>query len=165
MDGFVPSESLPPGEQLPAAPLRHRRVRVLPRADVFYLWTIWNRLSKVEQDMQDLAAAVRAERTPVTAGHFIFIPAVLLVGLVIGWILGSRAARDAYAMELKRREERAARKEPPSNRALTRSSVPPRAGGRAVRAVPPSTSSPASRDVGYSTRYISIRFASASKIT
>jgi hypothetical protein len=47
----------------------------------------------------------------VTAGHFIFIPAVLLVGLVIGWILGSRAARDAFAMELKRREERAARKQ------------------------------------------------------
>jgi hypothetical protein len=45
----------------------------------------------------------------VTAGHFIFIPAVLLVGIVIGWILGSRAAKDAYAMELKRREERAAK--------------------------------------------------------
>ena len=45
----------------------------------------------------------------MTAGHFIFIPAVLLVGMVIGWILGSRAARDAYAMELKRREARAAK--------------------------------------------------------
>jgi hypothetical protein len=44
----------------------------------------------------------------VTAGHFIFIPAVLLVGMVIGWIFGSRAARDAYAIELKRREQRAA---------------------------------------------------------
>jgi hypothetical protein len=42
----------------------------------------------------------------MTAGHFIFIPAVLLVGVVIGWILGSRAARDAYAAELRRREER-----------------------------------------------------------
>jgi hypothetical protein len=42
----------------------------------------------------------------VTAGHFIFIPSVLLAGLVIGWILGSRAARDAYAAELRRREER-----------------------------------------------------------
>ena len=41
--------------------------------------------------------------------HFIFIPAVLLIGIVIGWVLGSRAARDAYAMELKRREERAKR--------------------------------------------------------
>ena len=43
----------------------------------------------------------------MTSAHFIFIPAVLLVGIVIGWILGSRAAADAYAMELKRREERA----------------------------------------------------------
>ena len=42
----------------------------------------------------------------MTAGHFIFIPAVLLVGIVIGWILGSRAARDAFAVELRRREER-----------------------------------------------------------
>ena len=41
--------------------------------------------------------------------HFIFIPGVLLIGVVIGWVLGSRAARDAYAMELKRREERAQR--------------------------------------------------------
>jgi hypothetical protein len=45
----------------------------------------------------------------MTAGHFIFIPAVLLVGVVIGWVLGSRAARDAFAMELKRRDERAAK--------------------------------------------------------
>ena len=44
------------------------------------------------------------------AGHFIYIPAILLLGLVIGWILGSRAAADAYAAELRRREERAARK-------------------------------------------------------
>jgi len=40
------------------------------------------------------------------SSHFIFIPAVLLVGVMIGWILGSRAARDAYASELRRREER-----------------------------------------------------------
>ena len=46
----------------------------------------------------------------MTAGRFIFIPSVLLVGVVIGWILGSRAARDAYAMELRRREERAEKK-------------------------------------------------------
>ena len=45
----------------------------------------------------------------MTAGHFIFIPAVLLVGIVIGWILGSRAAKDAYAAELRRREARAVR--------------------------------------------------------
>lgn len=48
----------------------------------------------------------------MTAGHFVFIPAVLLVGIVIGWILGSRAAADAYAAELKRREERAKKGSP-----------------------------------------------------
>lgn len=37
-----------------------------------------------------------------TASHFIFIPAVLLIGVVIGWILGSRAAQDAYAAELRK---------------------------------------------------------------
>ena len=42
----------------------------------------------------------------MTAGHFIFIPSVLLLGIVIGWVLGSRAATDAYAVELKRRTER-----------------------------------------------------------
>ena len=48
----------------------------------------------------------------MTSAHFIFIPAVLLIGIVLGWILGSRAARDAYAAELRRRDERAARKRP-----------------------------------------------------
>lgn len=37
-----------------------------------------------------------------TAAHFLYIPAVLLIGIVIGWILGSRAAADAYAAELRR---------------------------------------------------------------
>src|SRR5262249_3902626 len=49
------------------------------------------------------------DSAPMTAGHFIFIPSVLLIGIVIGWVLGSRAARDAFAAELRRREERAAR--------------------------------------------------------
>ena len=77
----------------------------------------------------------------MTAAHFIFIPGVLLVGVVIGWIqcmastleaslpfyayllgallvgvvigwiLGSRAAHDALGAELRRREERARRRE------------------------------------------------------
>lgn len=40
------------------------------------------------------------------SSHFLFIPAVLLIGMVVGWVLGSRAARDAFAAELKRREGR-----------------------------------------------------------
>ena len=42
----------------------------------------------------------------MTSAHFIFIPVVLFVGIVIGWILGSRAAQDAFAMEMKKRERR-----------------------------------------------------------
>jgi hypothetical protein len=42
-----------------------------------------------------------------SAAHFIYIPAVLLVGIVIGWILGSRAAADAYAAQLRRQERSA----------------------------------------------------------
>jgi hypothetical protein len=43
------------------------------------------------------------------SSHFLFIPSVLVIGIVIGWILGSRAARDAYAAELKKREQRGGR--------------------------------------------------------
>ena len=42
----------------------------------------------------------------MTSAHFIFIPTVLFVGICIGWVLGSRAARDAYAMELHKRDSR-----------------------------------------------------------
>jgi hypothetical protein len=37
-----------------------------------------------------------------TAAHFLYIPGVLLLGVVIGWILGSRAAADAYAAQLRK---------------------------------------------------------------
>jgi hypothetical protein len=46
----------------------------------------------------------------MTAAHLIFIPSVLLIGIIIGWVLGSRAAADAFAAELRRREEKQARK-------------------------------------------------------
>jgi len=41
-----------------------------------------------------------------SASHFIFIPGVLLIGVVIGWVLGSRAAQDAMASELRKRDAR-----------------------------------------------------------
>jgi hypothetical protein len=41
-----------------------------------------------------------------TAAHFLYIPAVLLIGIVIGWILGSRAAADAYAAQLRRQQQK-----------------------------------------------------------
>jgi hypothetical protein len=44
-----------------------------------------------------------------TAAHFLYIPGVLLLGVVIGWILGSRAAADAYAVQLRKQEAARAR--------------------------------------------------------
>jgi hypothetical protein len=42
-----------------------------------------------------------------TAAHFLYIPGVLLLGIVVGWVLGSRAAADAYAAQAKRAEQKA----------------------------------------------------------
>jgi hypothetical protein len=47
----------------------------------------------------------------MSSAHFIFIPGVLIVGIVIGWVLGARAAHDAFAAELRRREERVRRRD------------------------------------------------------
>jgi hypothetical protein len=51
-----------------------------------------------------------AGQPAVTAGHFIFIPSVLLVGSSSGGGWGRAHAKDAYAMELRRRDEREAGK-------------------------------------------------------
>jgi hypothetical protein len=45
------------------------------------------------------------------AAHFLFIPAVLLIGLAVGGVLGSRAAADEYAVRERRDAERAARRQ------------------------------------------------------
>ena len=46
---------------------------------------------------------------PSTA-HLIYIPAVLLFGIVIGFVLGGRAARDAQAARQRAEESKAARR-------------------------------------------------------
>lgn len=46
----------------------------------------------------------------MTSGHFIFIPGMIMIGFVLGFIFGGRAARDAFAMERRKEEERAATK-------------------------------------------------------
>ena len=48
-----------------------------------------------------------------TAAHFLYIPGVFVLGIVIGWILGSRAAADAYAAQARRSTPNAQR--PTSN--------------------------------------------------
>ena len=44
-----------------------------------------------------------------SAAHVLYIPGILLIGIVIGWVLGSRAAADAYASQLKKAAAKAAR--------------------------------------------------------
>ena len=46
----------------------------------------------------------------MNAAHFIYIPVAILIGMVFGWILGGRAAKDAYLAELRRREQKEAQK-------------------------------------------------------
>jgi type VI protein secretion system component VasF len=53
-DGFVPASSLPPGQQLPAAPFLIGAYAFFLALMMFYLWTIWRRINKVEREMQDL---------------------------------------------------------------------------------------------------------------
>jgi hypothetical protein len=40
-----------------------------------------------------------------TSEHIIFIPAVLLVGIIIGWKLGAKATRDKLEEQAKRARE------------------------------------------------------------
>ena len=53
-DGFVPITSLPPSQQLPAAPFLIGAYAFIWLAVMFYLWSIWRRLGKVEQEMHVL---------------------------------------------------------------------------------------------------------------
>jgi len=52
--GFVPMNSLPPADQLPAAPLLIAAYAFVWVALMVYLWSIWVRLGRVEREMQAL---------------------------------------------------------------------------------------------------------------
>jgi CcmD family protein len=52
---FVPVDSVPLADQLPAAPLLVTAYAFVWVAVMVYLWTIWRRLNKVETEMRALA--------------------------------------------------------------------------------------------------------------
>ena len=54
-DGFVPVAGGVQVEQIPAAPLVIGAYAFFLLLMVFYLWTIWRRIGKVEGEMQTLA--------------------------------------------------------------------------------------------------------------
>jgi hypothetical protein len=51
---FVPVNGLPESEKLPAAPLLVVAYAVFLLLMIFYVWTVWRRLGKVEADMHAL---------------------------------------------------------------------------------------------------------------
>lgn len=53
---FVPMKDLPQTESIPAAPLLIAAYAFIWVAAIFYLWTIWRRLNKVESEMHALAS-------------------------------------------------------------------------------------------------------------
>jgi len=59
---FVPIDKLPPSEQLPSAPLLVAAYAFVWIAVMFYLWTIWRRLGRVEADLQALERRTRSEQ-------------------------------------------------------------------------------------------------------
>jgi len=51
---FVPAKDLPAVETIPAAPLLVTAYAIIWLLVMFYLWTIWRRLNKVETEMRAL---------------------------------------------------------------------------------------------------------------
>ncbi len=87
----------------------HRRVAGDSRLPLVDLAAVGTRRAGDRGGQPARAGRCAAMIGEMSAAHFIFIPATLLIGVVIGWVLGSRAAQDAFAAELRRREERAKR--------------------------------------------------------
>ena len=52
---FIPIDQLPPGDQMPAAPLLIAAYAIVWVVVFGYLWSIWRRLSGVEQEMHELS--------------------------------------------------------------------------------------------------------------
>ena len=62
-DGFRPITELPASQQLPAAPFLVGAYAFIWLAVMFYLWSIWRRLGKVEREMRTLEGrSQRSER-------------------------------------------------------------------------------------------------------
>jgi hypothetical protein len=59
-EGFVPIDQLPPQEQLPAARLVTIAYAVAWLVFFGYLWSIWQRLGRVEQDIAEARRRVDA---------------------------------------------------------------------------------------------------------
>ena len=59
---FKPVTEIPASEQLPSAPLVIAAYAFVWLAFVFYAWTMWRKLGKVEQELQTLSAQIVNKR-------------------------------------------------------------------------------------------------------
>ena len=62
-DEFVPIDQLPPGEQLPAAPLLITAYSVVWILVAGYLFSIWKRLGRVEREIADVSRRLAQGKT------------------------------------------------------------------------------------------------------
>ena len=60
-----------------------------------------------------------------TSAHFIYIPGVLILGLVLGFIWGSRATREQFRLEQQRADERERRKAQRAAEKAAKAETPP----------------------------------------
>lgn len=54
LEGFVPANTLPPAQRMPAAPLLIAAYAFIWVALLIYLWSIWRRLGRVENELRQI---------------------------------------------------------------------------------------------------------------
>ena len=59
---FLPVTEIPASEQLPSAPLVIAAYAFVWLAFLFYVWVMWRKLGKVEQDLNALSAQIAKKR-------------------------------------------------------------------------------------------------------
>ena len=60
--GFEPVTEIPASEQMPSAPLVIAAYAFVWLAFVFYAWTMWRKLGKVEQELHTLSTQIGKKR-------------------------------------------------------------------------------------------------------
>ena len=59
------------------------------------------------------------------SSHFIYIPVIFVLGIVLGFMMGSKATRDAFALEERKAAEREARRAAREARTAAAAEKPP----------------------------------------
>lgn len=63
-EGFVPIDQLPAPEAFPAAPLVIAAYAFAWLAILFYVWSVWRRLNRVERELRDVVGRLEGKARP-----------------------------------------------------------------------------------------------------